>query len=373
MRPDIKIPEDISLLIVDFFQEKIDEDGLSKLNAWLQESNENIHRFNSLKSVWLTSGKPVGFTSEKIDQTLAKVKSKNQSEIEIKPDYFWSFRKIAASWLLFIIAGGALGAILFGGRSGEKSSLTTITAPLGSKSIVDLPDGTKVWINAGSQLTYTNNYGKLNREVKLVGEAYFNVRTNPAIPFIVKTSDISVKALGTRFNVKAYPDEKTITTTLEEGKIQVTMLHKKSDHKMVELKPKDMITYIKAPGTVNKREEKPVIQPEVITEGGVLSDIVPEVKTELQTSWKDNTWIIEGQPLEELIPLLERRYNVIISFDKSEIKDLKFTSKIQNETIEQILMALELSSPIKFSISNNNITIHLNNSLLEKYSKNTNQ
>lgn len=373
MNTDNKIPEDISILIIEFLEGSIGKEGLSILNRWLQEDSNHLFQFNSLKSVWLMSGKAAEFTTGKINQDLSAVKSdiSKRSKPEMKP--FWSFGKIAASWIIFLVTGGMIGLFMSGhNHTGEKPTITTITAPLGAKSIVDLPDGTKVWINAGSKLTYGSNYGRLNREVKLVGEAYFSVRKNPAIPFIVKTSDIVVKALGTKFNVKAYPEERTITTTLEEGKIQVFSLHKKSQDKIVELKPREMITFIKKSDYIPDKEKASEPSYEPLSEGGTMTGIIPEVKTELQTSWKENIWIIEGQPLGELAPLLERRFNVIISFDKNEIKDFKFTGKIQNETIEQILTALELSSPVKFNLQNNHISISMNNAMLEKYSKNTN-
>lgn len=371
MNEHFNIPEDISILIIEFLEGNIADQNLSRLNSWLKEDEAHLNQFNTLKSVWLMNSKALPYEAPKIDSDLNKVKDKIADKIKPEIRHLWTFKKVAASWIVFMVAGGLLGMLV----SREKTepslpALTTITAPVGAKSIVDLPDGSKVWINAGSTITYNNSFGKQNRDLKLVGEAYFSVKTNPSLPFIVKTSDIMVKALGTKFNVKAYPDEKTITTTLEEGKIVVTSLKKKSPDKVVELKPREMITYVKS----QKQPVKTEKQESVKENGseGTLTEIIPEVKTELQTSWKDATWIIEGKTLGDLAPMLERRYNVVISFEKTDIKQFKFTGKIQNETIEQILMAIELSSPVKFSISNNNISLLLNKALLDEYSQNTN-
>jgi ferric-dicitrate binding protein FerR (iron transport regulator) len=372
MNENLNIPEDISILIIEFLEGNIADENLSRLNLWLKEDEAHLKQFNALKSVWLMNSKALPYETLKIDSELNRVKDKIAHKIKPEIRHLWTFKKVAASWIVFLVAGGLLGMLV----SREKTepslpALTTITAPVGAKSIVDLPDGSKVWINAGSTITYNNSFGKQNRDLKLVGEAYFSVKTNPSLPFIVKTSDIMVKALGTKFNVKAYPEEKTITTTLEEGKIIVTSLKEKSPDKVVELKPREMITFIKQP----KKPAKTDTQQESVNKNsseGVLSEIIPEVKTELQTSWKDATWIIEGKTLGDLAPMLERRYNVVISFEKTDIKQFKFTGKIQNETIEQILMAIELSSPVKFSISNNNISLLLNKALLDEYSQNTN-
>ncbi|HEX3008761.1 MAG TPA: FecR family protein, partial [Bacteroidales bacterium] len=317
MHQETSIPEDVSLLITDFFKGVIDDEGLKKLKEWLNESDAHLKQFNSLKSVWLMSGNSVSFTSEKIDAELEKTKEvlKKREPKVLLP--FWTFSKVAASWLLFLVMGGILGSLLFENHNiSSKGLITVISSPLGSKSIVDLPDGTKVWINAGSRISYDHNYGKTHREVSLTGEAYFNVKTNKQVPFIVKTSDIMVKALGTKFNVKAYPNERTITATLEEGKIFVSSVNAKSKLKDTELKPKQMFTYVRS-----KKEEKvrrPVYeQPKEVIQSESISDnarVYSEVKTELLTSWKDDTWIIEGQPLGLLAPILERRYNVVINF-----------------------------------------------------------
>ncbi len=372
MSEHFNIPEDISILIIEFLEGNIADENLSRLNSWLKEDEAHLNQFNALKSVWLMNSKASPYEAQKIDNDLDKVKDKIVSRIEPQIRHLWTFKKVAASWIVFLVTGGLLGMLVSREKAEPSSALaiTTITAPVGAKSIVDLPDGSKVWINAGSTITYNNSFGKLNRDLKLVGEAYFSVKTNPSLPFIVKTSDIMVKALGTKFNVKAYPEEKTITTTLEEGKIIVTSLKEKSPDKVVELKPREMITYVKSQIQPENTENQESVKENGLA--GTLTEIVPEIKTELQTSWKDATWIIEGKTLGELAPLLERRYNVVISFGKKDIEQFKFTGKIQNETIEQILMAIELSSPVKFSISNNNISLFLNKALLDEYSQNTN-
>lgn len=373
-----EMPEEIKVLITNFLKGVIDEEELNKLSHWLSLSNNNVKEFKLLKSLWLLSGKTIPVSSEISDNALSKVKSKisNTKRVTLKP--YWKFGLIAASWLVFLIVGSVLGAGLMRHNDNESVDMvnTTISAPLGAKSIVDLPDGTRVWINAGSKITYNNFYGKTTREINLIGEAYFSVKTNKRIPFLVRTSDIIVKALGTKFNVKAYPDEKTITTTLEEGKVVLTSLHNSDKKEVIGLKPNQMVTYYKEPDAVNTLPEK--VQKKVqnnekviIDEDGSLIKLDPIVQTELLTSWKDDTWIIKGEPLGTLASVLERRFNMVIVFDSDESRQFKFTGKIQKETIEQIMVALELSAPIHYEINNNIIKISLNKRLLEPYKKNT--
>lgn len=379
MQDKFQIPEDIELLIAAFLEGVMNEKGLIKLSHWLSESTEHMEQFNKLKSAWLLAGKTISISGEKTESALNHIKYgvKKPNNIKLRP--YWSFYRIASSLLLVLTLGGAMGAYLMYQSFGINNDMvtTSISAPLGSKSVVDLPDGTKVWINAGSKITYDNSYGKTSREVKLVGEAYFSVKTNKKIPFLVKTSELIVKALGTKFNVKAYPEEKTITTTLEEGKIVLTTLHNTSGKKVAELKPRQMLIYYKNAGAMNSKLEKEAEkgietkrENTTIAHDGSIVKLNPVVRTELLTSWKDDTWIIDGEPLGTLVPMLERRFNMVIEFDSEEIKKFKFTGKIQKETIEQIMLALELSSPIHYKIKNNTIIVSIDRTIIERYKQN---
>ncbi len=362
MQNSFEIPEGIKVLITDFLKGVIDEKGLIELNHWVLLRNENLEEFNLLKSAWLLSGKTIPVSTNESDLALSKIKGRiiDTESARLKP--FWSFTRIAASWLLFLTVGGVIGTNLIRSDEQESGNLanTIISAPLGAKSFVELPDGTKVWINAGSKIAYDNNYGKTVREIQLTGEAYFSVKGNKKIPFLVRTSDIVVKALGTKFNVKAYPDEGTITTTLEEGKVVLSSSHNSGVKDFVELQPRQKGTFFKGKGkdlsnmlTKEMQEDENVI----ITEGGSFIKIDRVVRTELLTSWKDDTWIIQGEPLGTLAPILERRFDVLIIFDSDESKQFKFTGKIRKETIEQIMEALELTAPIHYKINNNSILI----------------
>jgi transmembrane sensor len=369
MQKNSSIPVDIELLIVDYLRGVITKEGNSRLDEWLSMDNENIIRFNLFKTSWIASGKPVSISNENIDAALAGVKSAlemKEEKIVRKP--FWTFYKIAASWIIFLIIGGSLNYYFHRGVTYNASkTVTMVTAPLGSRSLVDLPDGTKVWLNAGSRLTYSNEYDIQSREVNLSGEAYFSVKSNKAKPFLVKTTEVTVKALGTKFNVKAYPEEDVITATLEEGIIEVTSNQNRLSHDKVTLKPNEMITYVRKltkPGL----KKDPAIRNIDKKEMKVISN----VNTEPVTSWKDQTWIIDAQPLGILAPIFERRYNIQISFSSDEISRFKFTGKIEDETIEQIMSALELSAPIHYEMEKNHLLLTIDKNRINRYRQNTN-
>jgi len=154
----------------------------------------------------------------KID-ALRKQEQRNTRFLKIERPGLKHFLRIAALIIISLGVGSIITYFSLSGKnenSGYGNLTHMVIAPKGSNSVSILPDGTKVWLNAGTTLKYTNKFGIKSREVELVGEAYFKVATNPEKPFTVITSELKIRALGTAFNVKAYPDEKVITTTLEE-------------------------------------------------------------------------------------------------------------------------------------------------------------
>jgi transmembrane sensor len=139
-----------------------------------------------------------------------------------------SKRKTSKKWLLWLCSLLVISLAVFfllqnngaftKSKQPEPLAKNEIKTTNGSKTNLVLPDGTKVWLNAGSNMTYDKDYGVNIREVNLTGEAYFDVIKNPKKPFIIHTGKIDIKVLGTAFNVRCYPDEKNTETSLVRGK-----------------------------------------------------------------------------------------------------------------------------------------------------------
>jgi len=183
-------------------------------------------------------------------------------------------------------------------------------------------------------------------------------------PFIVHASDVVIQAIGTQFNVKAYPEEKIITTTLVEGKIDVRIFKSHRQLKKVTLMPNEEIVYY-VPGYRQKVETGSITEENLVPEAINRIEtrevrVISNVDAKSSTSWKDDRWIIDRQPLGYLVPLLERRYNLKIMFKDEELKQYNFTGIIQNETAEQIMNALCLTAPLSYLVSNDTITLSLN-------------
>ena len=254
----------------------------------------------------------------------------------------------AAALVLAFVIGGLASYFIFSESSIHQSNtFSEIVAPYGSKTEMILPDGSKVWLNAGSKLKYPNDFNSNNRDVLLEGEAFFQVEKNKSLPFVVNALGLDVKVVGTTFNVKAYESENTITTILVEGKVLLES-EKYRFEKEVEMCPSQKAVF-------SKTDRKLVIAD--------LEDVYSEI------SWKDNLLIIKGEELVDLAVKLERKYDVSIRFDSEDVKEYKFTGTLKDETIQQVLDVIKFSAPIDYHINGKNIVLELNSATKDSYSK----
>lgn len=227
----------------------------------------------------------------------------------------------------------------------------------GSKTNVVLPDGTQVWLNAGSKLIYPKSFGNTNREVVLTGEAFFDVVHNTEKPFIIHTVNMNIKVLGTRFNVKSYPTDKATVATLIRGSIEVSFKDRPAEK--IILKPNEKIIVANSNNPVikpikTKLDEEPDGDPIVAVRGLTYYQHSRDV---VETSWVENKLIFQNESFEELARQLERWYGINIRFKNPELQLLYFTGDFKNESIIQALDALKLSNNFNYIIEGNNITI----------------
>ncbi len=238
-----------------------------------------------------------------------------------------------------------------------KDSFKQIIAGKGVRKLLTLPDGTKVWLNADSRLSYDPSMTEANqRLVTLTGEAFFDVAHDKLHPFIINANKVTVKVLGTAFNVKAYPGDAKCETTLIRGSVELT-INDGSKQKFI-LKPSEKIALIDGEDENYTKENDHSPKGKTL----LIEHITP-VKLEdgeyiPETSWTENRLVFENETLKEIALKLERWYNVKISIENPEATNYHFTGPFTNETIEQVLSAMQLIKPFKFKINNNDITIH---------------
>jgi len=207
--------------------------------------------------------------------------------------------------------------------------------PKGKRSLITLEDGTQVWINADSKLEYAKDFlSGSTRDVYLQGEAYFNVKSNKSHPFIVHVGGIEIKVLGTSFNVKAYEGEPKIEATLVHGKISILG---DSAYDNVTLAANQRAVFVK--------EKK-----RLLVENNVVTDTY--------TSWRQGVLIFEDQPLYEILPILERTFNVSIHTDDASSLDCRFTAKINNKSLNEVLELFRTSDTIEYTVVANDVYIN---------------
>ena len=193
-----------------------------------------------------------------------------------------------------------------------------------------LPDGSNVWLNHSSSIRYPAVFQGSSRSVELKGEAYFEVSNNPNMPFLVNTGDLQIKAIGTTFNVMAYPEESKIETSLIDGIVEIQKSGEGGKAEVIcKMKPTDLAIY-------NKKSE------EIFTK--TISD-------DRYFSWKDGKLIFTAETMEEVIKKLSRWFNVEILIKDPALKDLTFTATFVHETLPQVLELLSISLPVSYSVS----------------------
>ena len=227
-----------------------------------------------------------------------------------------------------------------------------ITKPGSKKTQVQLPDGSSVWLNASSNLTYSKDFGKNFREVNLSGEAFFDVVKDPAHPFIIHTKVIDVKVLGTEFNVRAYPNDAYTETSLIRGSVEVTVKNRSNEKHF--LRPNEKISVVNnivSEEIHSLTKPRPYILTEPLTYYHVDSTVI-------ETSWVENKLIFqENETFREVALKMERWYGVHISFADEQVSQIRPFGSFTNETINQALDALRESFHFNYRITGTNIII----------------
>jgi len=330
-------------------------------NNWIEEHPEYREVFNEA----VKTGKTLKFRGAEINSgeiaySWAKTSEKIRSnERKSRIQYFIGLAtKVAAVLLLPVIIGA--GWILYRQnntirnyagmiKTTQEQNLTVI-APNCTRTIVDLPDGTKVWLNSGSEISYPMAFNKNERRVKLTGEAYFEVKKGET-PFLITNTGPEIKVYGTEFNVNAYDNEDFVTVALDRGKISLLQNGKEEF-----IKPGQVSTF-------DKKNKKLAVEDTDVTSF---------------SSWREGKYVFRNTTLSAILRMLQRQYNVNITLEDQNLGNYRYNATIKNESLEQILQLLSLSTPIKFEYKRkelkmdgtyvpDNITISTDNSRIIKH------
>jgi len=256
---------------------------------------------------------------------------KKRKQQKIRNFYMW-VGKIAAVFLIPLLL---VCIYLYNNNvSIHTGQVVRYIVPNGQKSRVILADGTKVWLNSGSCLSYPLTSCKRLRKVHLSGEAFFDVAKDKKIPFLVETRDYTIKVYGTKFNVRAYSDSPNSETILQEGSVSVLT---KNCHE-IKMKASQRFFYSKK---------------------GKYNFNLSKVNPDLYLSWKDNVLKISNERLEDLIIRMERWYGVHIHVeDLNRYKDLRYTLTIKTESLREMIDLMKYVTPFEYKINGEDVILN---------------
>ncbi len=296
------------------------------LESLFDDSGNEQEIYHWLLSKWKNSNEES--VNLQFEQLRTKIR-KESSRLRYKK--LVSFVSKAAAILFIPLLVSAL--YLFLNRTDQtvSSELLTLSTQRGEQTSVILPDGTKVWLNVDTKLSYPVSYGIKSRKVALEGEAYFEVTKNPELPFEVVSGNITTKALGTSFSISSYPEYNKIKSSLMEGSVEVSC-----GDCVRRLSPGQQLIYDKVRS----------------------NSLVQSYDVEDELSWKNNQLIFRLMPFDQVIEELEKWYDVDIKYDPSKFKSETFTAKFkQSETLEQVLQIMAKAGEFKYKTQGKTIVI----------------
>lgn len=314
-----------------YFVGKISKADEKKLFEFIQKEEQNYQQFKDWERAWMLSEKEDLRTAREWESLQCRIRTHEAVNPMISKSGSDLWRWAIAIAAMFVLIVGGTWVVLNTTTFMNKAQYIVFEAPYGEKSKMTFPDGTVVWLNAGSSLKYSNKYNTDDRVVELEGEGYFEVAKKKKIPFVVHTRGYDVVVKGTKFNVTAYPEDSNITTTLMEGAVE---LLKEKQH--IAMKPGESVTL------------------NVVSGKFTLTKVNPDVSK----AWSENRIEYDNISLRELVAKLSRQYDVKIHLLTEEVGDKRFSISLRNqETIGEVMSALKEIIPIQVERKNMDIYI----------------
>lgn len=347
--------------------DEISPEELLEFN-YLLGADDHLQRYHLLKDYWVSGEEEHANTGQLFNKLRAAI---NEAEPPAQiVDYIDNNKKkigriyslgAVAALLLAFLSFGIYKYIIKSGFQSGKSTLELTETPSREKSKITLSDGTVVTLNSETTLKYPMDFSGKTREVYLNGEAFFDVAKDHEHPFIVHTGKMSIRVLGTAFNVKSYQNDVTSETTLIRGAIEVTLSDRPSDR--IILKPNDKLVL---KNTVPKKHIRsrrivPYLRDDSTGTSYALTNLTyfkANDTTVVETSWVNNKLLFKDEDFGELANKMERWYGVKIKFKNEEVKDYRFTGVFENESVSQALSALQLIEQFSYKIKKETIYIY---------------
>jgi ferric-dicitrate binding protein FerR (iron transport regulator) len=336
----------IDELIAGYFAQELNKEELAELQQWLKSTNDNKTYFLQAQEVWfsaISANHAIRFNAEKafqrfLSSTIALNEKATNDTPTVNSRRFFelNFIKVAAAVAVLMVFAGVGYWVGSGSNAGQLADVK-VEAPFGSKTKMYLPDGTLVWLNAGSTLIYSQEFGVENREIQLIGEGYFEVTKNKALAFDVRTNEMTVHVLGTKFNFRNYSDEDEASVTLIEGKVQLNDNCKNDGG------------YILAPNQ------------QAIFDKTSKNITINTVRATYSSDWTKGLISFDEEKLGNIARELERLYNVNISIADDSLLNYRFYGNFTRteQSIEDVLNVLASTNKLSYQQKGREITLRL--------------
>lgn len=330
--------DQIDNYIQSFLNGSLDAEGQVALQQWIKESPENKRYFQQTVAIWKAAGVLANVDGFDTEKAIGKFRKEAKSVGRI--DLYKYALRISVVAIIALVCG--ISSLFFMWRS-EKIALEAVLeykeyvveVPAGAKSKMTFPDGSVVWLNAGSKMKYDSNFAKKSRCVELSGEGYFEVSKNKELPFVVNTEKLAVKVLGTKFNLKSYEEDSEVKVTLKEGAVAVSDFS--IDSIPVVLSPNQRFTYKKADQTIQ----------------------IDSLDASHIENWRNGTIVFDKVSLNEIVKELRRLYNIPIQIEDNNLKQIVYYSDFQeNVSVEKVLEILSSGNKFKYEVKPELIRIY---------------
>lgn len=315
-------------ILIQYIDGTLSKQEQAEVESWLATSSDNEKQLEQLYFTLEVANRVRVMKSVDPEMALLRFKARLQKQnkkINMR-HAFQMMQRVAAVLFIPVLM---LSTYLFVQQGEDGVRMLEVRTNPGVVSIVNLPDGSKVWLNANSVLKYPSNFQADSRKVELNGQGYFEVAKNREKPFIVKTDPMySVEVLGTSFNISAYEDENIIETTLVEGSVRLNVADASGKEISRKLKPNEKAEFQK---NTNKLE-------------------VSSVNTDYDTAWKSGEIIFRNHSMDHVMKILSRHYNVKFEVKDAEVLNSIITARFKNEQLPQVMEYLHLASGIVYHI-----------------------
>lgn len=298
------------------------------LDNWIAENRQNKLEYEDITMLWNQSGEFV--LPNRPDQTAALNRVHQKAAIRTsKTIRLQLFYQAAAVLVLAVLLAGTY-TYFFSFNQKQSAYYEEVFAAAGTRTHVDLPDGSKAYLNSGSSIRFSNQMAKSKqRRIDLTGEAYFDVAKDPSHPFIVKAGTLEVQALGTEFNVDAYEPTESINVVLLEGKVAISNVNQKHSETLMTLTPNEMARY-------------------QVKQNSISKETIDEL--EKYVGWIEGKMVFVDDPIRDVMRKLENCYNVDIQLEDRQLEDYRFTGTFINESVEEILQTFSQTSSLGYDI-----------------------